>query len=192
VLSLRAARAFFVGRGASLPPLVGPAAARAGAAHALLRRLAAAQGRPLSDEQQREIAAETCEGPPEACATRLAWWSHQHPESAALAQALATLRERRPLARHLAPERLRELATLFEAGTSGAEASPEQAARLTDLFVDYYLHSAPFSRAALAGVWRRCNDTSGGARCLQGLARAEQRVGPLRRAARARAGAARG
>jgi len=192
VLSLRAARAFFVGREAALPRLVSPAATQVGAEHSLLRRFAAAQGRELSDEQHRELVAETCKGVPEACATRLAYWSHQHPGSAAREQALVGLRKRQRLGRHLTPERLRELASLFEASAPGAPATPEDAARLTDLFVDYYLHAAPFSREALARVWRRCNDAAGGARCLQGLARAEERLGPLRRAARATAGGARG
>jgi hypothetical protein len=193
VLSVRAARAFFVGRPAALPPTAKPAAAAIGADHALLRRLAAAQGGALTDEQHGEIVAETCEGVPEACATRLAYWMREHPDSARREETLAGLRARELLAPHLAAERLAELADLFDGRGARGSATPEEAGRLTDLFLRHYLHAAPFSRDALAGVWRRCRDaTAGGARCMRGLARAEERVGPLQRAARRAAEASAG
>jgi spermidine synthase len=185
VLSLRAARAFFVGRPAALPPTVRLAPARRGAEHALLRRFVDAQGAPLSDAQHAELAAETCEGVPPACATRLAWWAHQHPDSARRDEMLRHLRARPGLEARLAPARLRELEALFDSDGRRGSTTPEEAARLTELFVEHYLHATPFSRDALAAVWRRCrDDATGGARCLQGLARAEEQLGPLRRADR--------
>jgi spermidine synthase len=181
VLSLRAARAFFVGRPASLPPTVRPAAALVGAEHSLLRRLAGAQGGRLSDAEHDEVVAETCKGIPQPCATRVAYWMHQHPDSARRDETLVRLRTRDVLAQHLTPKRLRALTALFAPDGPRARANPEEASRLTALFVEYYLHAAPFSRDGLAAIWRRC---SGGAPCVQGLARAEERVGPLRRAVR--------
>jgi hypothetical protein len=48
---------------------------------------------------------------------------------------------------------------------------------LTDLFQRYYSHAAPFSRAALEDVWRRCR----GPRCAAGRAQAEKELGLLSR-----------
>ena len=58
--------------------------------------------------------------------------------------------------------------------------TPEEAARITDLFVDYYTHAAPFPRAVLAEVWRRCaEDTAQQDACRAGRAAAELRLGSL-------------
>jgi spermidine synthase len=183
VLSFRAGRAFFVGRNAALPATTQPAPAAAGANHSLLGRLSAESGGTLSDEVHHQLAAEACKHLATVCATFLARWMHEHPESEAREALLATARTKPGFATHLAPQQLATLTGLFGAGLAeNGAATPETARRVTDLFVRYYHHGAPFSREVLAALWRRCDDAKG-ERCSQGRAAAEARVGPLRSAA---------
>lgn len=182
VLTHRAGRAFFLARAASLPAAAGPEAARLGAENSLLRRYAAAEGGILPDELHQTLVAESCRGIPTVCATRVAYWLHQHPASPALAHQLAQLRPLPQLADDLTPARLAALVALFAPGeVRPGETTPEEASQLTNLFLRYYLHAAPFSREVLASVWQRCSDGAGaGTRCAEGLAEAEARLGPLR------------
>jgi spermidine synthase len=190
VLSHRAGRAFFRGYAASLPPTVRPVPAALGARHSLLRRLAEASGGRLPDDVHAAIVTETCRTAPLPCATLLARWQYEHPTSPARAALLATYRAEGRFPAQLAQGQLDALASLYDpARTAAQRATPEQARHRTQLFIEYYHHGAPFSREALAALWDRCVEGRGaGARCAQGLAAAEQQLGPLRRAADAGAG----
>ena len=58
--------------------------------------------------------------------------------------------------------------------------SVEDASRATQLFVDFYTHGAPFSRGALAEIWRRCEaDPAQRSACRAGRAEADRRLGFL-------------
>jgi spermidine synthase len=188
VLSYRAGRAFFLGQMAALPPTAGPAAAAAGARNSLLGRFVAASGGALPDAVHEQLVNHVCAQNPVLCATLTAKWMRDVPESGAREAMLVPLRQNPVWAKHLGAPKLATLAALF--GPSGAvpgAASPEEAQRLTDLFVTYYHHGTPFSRAVLAAVWQRCAEHEPrGRRCQSGLRAAEARVGPLRSTAAAR------
>jgi hypothetical protein len=182
VLSQRAARAFFRGRPASLPLTLRAEPAAVGADNSLLRRYAQRSGGRLSEQAHLELAEQACRNIPTLCATLMADWMRDFPSSPTRDQMLERVRQMPQFAPHLIDTRLRHLAGLFGGG-AGSEGAldPEQARRLTDLFVEYYHHGTPFSRESLALVWRECRpsqpDDPG---CRRGLAAAEARVGPLR------------
>jgi len=181
VLSQRAARAFFRGQQAELPPTIRRAPAAIGAENSLLRRYAALSGGKLSDDAHRELAGQACQNIPTLCATLIADWIREIPSSPARDQLLANLRQFGPFAPHLTDTKLRHLVGLFPSG-AGSEGALDaaQAERLTDLYVQYYHHGTPFSRESLALIWEQCHPP-GDASCTNGLAAAEVRVGPLRR-----------
>jgi hypothetical protein len=98
---------------------------------------------------------------------------------------IAALRRDRGFATQLAPRTLHEVASLLGAERpSDAPISPTDARELTDVFVRYYHHGAPFRRDVLAYAWRRCRDSAGGDSCRTGQALAEERLGPLGQGAR--------
>jgi spermidine synthase len=189
VLSHRAGRAFFRGRMAGLPSTARPEPAAVGTANSLLRKLRQGEGGVLSDEQHDQIAGAACNNAPTICATFLARWQREHPVSPAREALLDRLRQHPGFSPHVTPVRLNKLAALFAADSvADVPATPEEASRFTNLFVEYYHHAAPFSREALARVWGRCADPGAGvgrSACARGLAAAEARVGPLRPAAHA-------
>lgn len=190
MLSHRAGRAFFRGGAANVPSAARSEAAQVGADNSLLRRLAAAEG-GLSEVEYQQIVNESCEGIPTLCATRMAAWMVAHPESPARDKRLAELRPLPQITEHLSPDRLASLAVLLDParGRPGS-IKVEEATKFTNLFVEYFVHDAPFSREGLASIWRRCDEGSSGAtRCTEGLARAEERLGALGRATHARSGA---
>ncbi len=179
VLSHRAARAFFRGALADLPPTYSLEAATVGARNSLLRRLAARSGGRLPDSLREQAVKEACRWRSLECATLLAAWLHDAPDASG-PRAIAAMAGRQPgFHEDLDPQRLAELAILFGDAPGKAEGavSYQVAADATNLFVRYYSHAAPFPRAVLAGLWERCQDAPG--RCAAGLARAEGWVGPL-------------
>jgi hypothetical protein len=181
VLSNRAGRAFFRGGMAALPPTLQPAPAAIGAENSLLRRFAALSGGRLSDDAYHRIVAEACENNPNPCATLMAGWMRDVPSSPARDALLAERRAQGVFAAHLADARLRHLIELLGGPGSDAAPSPSQAKLLTDLYVGYFHHGAPFRRDALARIWQQCRpNRPGDGSCARGLAAAEARVGPLR------------
>jgi hypothetical protein len=181
VLSQRAARAFYRGLTASLPPTLQPAPAAAGAENSLLRRFAALSGGRLSDDAYRQTVREACNHSPQLCATLLASWMRDVPSSPARDALLPELRAQAGYPAHLANQRLRHLVELLGGGRdSETPPSPEQANLLTDLYVQYFHHGSPFSREVLARAWQQCRPSRpGDGSCARGLAAAEARVGPL-------------
>ncbi len=76
-----------------------------------------------------------------------------------------------------------QLVPLFEGapGAQPAKVTPTQAARASDLFIEFYDHAAPFSRAALAGLWQRCAAEPRQAQaCIAARAKLETIAGDLR------------
>jgi hypothetical protein len=180
VLNHRAARAFFRGKRASLPPTARPEAAALGSENSLLARYRRRQGGRLSDRENEQLVGEACKPRLPLCIALLADWKRQHPSSKARDRMIAALRRDRGFAAHLAPSTLHEVASLLGAERVGdASISPTDARRLTDTFLRYYHHGAPFRRGVLADVWQRCRDSAGDASCREGQALAEERLGPL-------------
>jgi spermidine synthase len=177
ILSYRAARAFFLGHPADLPALVGPAPARVGERNSLLRRLAG-EGGPLPEEMIEAAARESCRFKRlEQCATFLARWRFDHPQSPRLEATLEELRADGEAGRSLRPARIAGLVALFE---GRIRPSPEgvprpRAERLTRRYLRYYHHAVPFDRAKIEAVWSRCR----GETCAEARRRAEERLGPL-------------
>jgi len=179
LLSHHAARAFFLGSTAELPPTYASEPARVGADHSLLRLLALRGGGRLPEKARQEAAEEICRFRKLECATFLAAWLHDEP-AAPEAHALAErVRSQTGSGGDLDPEHLAALMVLFGdgAGSSDEAVSYSVAASATNLFTQSYTHAAPFPREVLAGLWRRC--LGGEGRCAAGLAAAEAQVGPL-------------
>jgi len=180
VLSQRAARAFFRGHNASLPPTVLPVPAAVGAANSLLRRYAHEQG-GLSDSTYAEVAGEACKHQPLLCATLVASWMREVPNSPTRDALLKDLRADGTFGAHLGAARLRLLNQLLVDAGPGDSIPPERAKMLTDLYVEYFHHATPFSRDALTRAWQQCRPAQpGDGSCARALAAAEGRVGPLR------------
>jgi predicted membrane-bound spermidine synthase len=181
VLSHRAGRAFFRGQEAQLPPFAEPASAKIGAERSLLRRYAAALGGALDDETHAIITAEGCKTRPILCASLLAYWHAQIPESPARDAQHAALLQIGPFRRHVGPAMIATLASFYAAAPATDPIPPAEATRLTDLFAEYYFHGAPYPRSTLASFWTRCRGAGATGGCDAARAHAERRVGPLPR-----------
>ena len=179
LLSYRAARGFYQGRTAKLPVTAAAEPARIGERNSLLRLYLERRGGVLSEDFRKQLLLATCEERPDYCATWIARWQHDDPDSLALAQVLAERRAQKRFRRHLNPSHLSEIAALFgeSASERGDALTFQQASNATRLFTEYYLHAAPFRREVLGSMWRRCRDASN--RCRAGRLRAEKSLGPL-------------
>jgi predicted membrane-bound spermidine synthase len=178
ILSYKAARAFFTGRQAWLPPYVSEAHVRVATRNSLLRRFAR-EGSSLPEEILEAAARETCRfARREECATFFARWAFDHPASPRLRTALAEVRKSASRgAPHLGPGNLAALVALFGGRLPAApdQGSHLQAERLTNRFLLHYHHAAPFDRDVLDAAWSRCR----GENCEERRRLAEQRLGRL-------------
>jgi spermidine synthase len=179
-LGYSAARGFFAGRQGRLPITATRDAAIAGQRGSLVARLGAQRGGALSAADREALVSETCRWRPVECTTLLAAWRHEAPaapELAGLLQRVAMLPEEGapPDAALVAP-----IAELF-GNAATRSVAPLEALEATELFAQYYHHSAPFSRTALAALFERCaEDAKRRVACRRGLALAEELLGPLR------------
>jgi hypothetical protein len=162
LLSDLAARAFFVG---SQVPRVGPFMSenhqKVSAMNSLLRRYAG--GAKVLPEEILELAVqETCRFKRlKDCATLLARWSVDYPESDLWRDTLPTLRKgaraRIPV---LSPQRLERLHAIYSGQIVTRPDAPspgKEARRVADLFLRHYNHVVPFDRRVLEEVWDRCD-----------------------------------
>ncbi len=163
VLSDAAARAFFVGETAQLPPSYAGNAAALGAERSLARRFKAKLSGGALERFRHDLLRETCGFNLELCTTLFAEWKRQAPDSMVLAQLLVMARdsEQSGVTAAVAPEHIEALASLFEAGPGG-DASYAFAKTATETFARHYHHAAPFAPDALLAPWQRC---SGDPRC---------------------------
>lgn len=179
VLSHRAARAFFRGQHAELPLALKPPVAALAANRSLLVSFARRTDAPLPDAVHRQLTDEVCKTRPWVCATLLAQWLAEVPESPSRDETIRALLQQSPFRRHIGPLQLRTLAGFFDPDLATTDPlAPEQATRLSNLYIEYYFHGAPFSRDALTAIWQRCRDDSE-QRCQPARARIERRIGPL-------------
>ena len=175
-LSALAGRAFFVGAQAELPGTSGPAAAEVGARNSLVRRWRALRGGRLPEAARTQIVRETCTHRPNQCLALLAEWAYEVPVSEPRERILQWLR-RNPILSQLVPlAELDSLAMLQGNGGATGTVRVEDARRAAERFTSYYHHAAPFSRAALEGLWRRCEaDLAQSDRCVEARAALERK-----------------
>ena len=155
ILSHQAARAFFTGMTGRLPVTSRPEAAEIGRRNSLLRRYEALRGGKLTEEARAQAALEACRHGSPLCATLIASWLVDTPESPARDKILGDYGHY-PVLRLGEIERLR---WLFDGVPYSAnmKVSPQTAMRASELYVDLYHHAAPFSPRALARLWQSCD-----------------------------------
>jgi SAM-dependent methyltransferase len=178
----RAARAFFTGASAHLPPSAGVRSAAIGAESSIIGRYAAYHGRALDEFDLAELARETCRHRATLCLTLLARWAHAYPDSPKRNALLADLARDPALMRRLHLERLAAVKALYAVDRSPpAGVDPlVHAKRMTDLFYRHYHHAVPFPRESLEAVWRACaREPDRRSECDRERRRAEVHLGPL-------------
>jgi predicted membrane-bound spermidine synthase len=176
ILSYRAARAYFLGRMALLPPYTTEAHQRVATRNSLLRRLARDSG-ALPEDVLETAARETCRfSRREECATFFARWGVDYPASPRRRSALAAARQNtaRPNP-YLTPDNLAGLQALFGGKIRAVPdgALRMQAEQMTKRFLRHYHHAVPFDRDILEAAWSRCR----GDKCEERRRLAEQRLG---------------
>ena len=178
ILSYRAARAFFRAGQAKLPPLLTPAHTRISQRNSLLRRLVRS-GYATQEEALLAATRETCRfDRVEECATLFARWERDFPDSVGLEASLADARAASGGRNsQLRPKAMARLRALF--GSKLPEVSEKRtlvrATRMTTLYVDNFVHAAPFDRGMLEAAWQACRDEG----CEERRRRVEERLGAL-------------
>ncbi len=174
ILSDLAARAFFSGRSVVIVPYASRNHEAVAVENSLLRRYAG--GVEVLPDEWFEIAArETCAARRDReCATIIARWAIDHPDSKSWRVTLSALRKTaRARNSTLAAHRLERLYELYNGLTIPDEDAPPahvSAQRVTDRFANFYHHVFPFERRVLEEAWNRCNTEE----CEAGRLRAEK------------------
>ena len=182
ILSDRAARAFFAGGAVGLPSFAHLRQARVGERNSLLRRYVRENGGALKSGDRARLAGQLCRSRLHECAVVLAEWLHHEPGSAQLSKQTREARRRFGIqGPPLSSLYLGRLSRLFEADASGSpRATPEFAARETQLFAQYFFSGVPFDRGYLARLFDRCAMNEQNApRCLKEREQAERQLGAL-------------
>jgi len=162
LLSDLAARAFFLGGPtARIGPYLSANQRRAALQNSLLRRYAG-KAEVLPEEILELAARESCRfNRLRDCATWLARWSVDYPDSDRWRRSASELRKRmRGWARAIGSRRL-ALLSAFYAGhvtpSDDAGLSWLDARRTTDLFVNHFNHVIPFDPRLIDEIWSRCS-----------------------------------
>jgi spermidine synthase len=183
-LSSLAARAFFVGETGTLPATVVPAAAEIGKRNSLLTRFVASHPGAFDETTRLHVIEETCKQGANQCAPLLARWIVDTPVSKPRDNLRRRISLNQELARAVRLVTVDQLVPLFDGapGERPAQVTPADAARASNLFIDFYNHAAPFSRAALASLWQRCEAEPKQEReCVEARTKLEAIVGNLRK-----------
>jgi hypothetical protein len=144
-----------------------------GRRHSLLLRWMQQRGRILPERVWWGIVTETCENQGDACAALLARWRRDAPVSQ-LRETLEASIASHPVHSRLTPLALLEpLSWLYGVRPPQADGPTwiARAREATEQFRLYYHQAAPFSRRALARLWRRCLEAEPEA-CARALAEA--------------------
>jgi len=158
-LSHLAARAFF--RGQRAEPRATTGLPAWGPEATLLGRRLARGPQPLDDGRRAALVLEYCTANrSDECGTALAWWSHEAPDSPALAAARRLTLPKDPGEAARAEARLSQLGAFYGEGAFAPldAAEAEQAARL---WRRHYLPALPFPPDAAEAPWRACRDEPG-------------------------------
>jgi hypothetical protein len=181
ILSDRAARAFFLGEMAPLLKFAQPQSAAVGYRNSLLRRFVGTQDRSLPEPVLESVVRETCTGYRKfECATLLASWIRDDPESERLEIVREELINEMPVSALPDAEELKHLGVLFGRSAFRRLDGPDslmRAHRVSAMFQLYYHHAVPFDRSRLRAVWSQCVDRN----CDAARRQLEQQVGPLGR-----------
>ena len=150
-LSDLAARAFFRGEAATLPPLLSAPAVVAGEDNSLVRRFT--QDPQRWDRKARVASlAETFKYRPAAGVTLLAEWAVEEPNSADVQAAFDQFWRAKNLSQGTDPSDIARLEALLS-GDVPAVTSLASARRAAQLFEAHFLYAFPFQRSALAQYW---------------------------------------
>ena len=175
-LSHRAAKAFFRGSDGAIPELVRPGEVRVGRENSLLRRLT--QGRNPPPIVLGVAATENCRFERSStCATFMAKWKHDRPDSPRAESVLAKLRKKPKNAPQLREESIDNLIFFFggERGSSRENDTLAFALRQTNRYLKHFSLAVPFDRRVLEEIWRRCDTPP----CEEARRDLERVVGPL-------------
>ena len=159
ILSDWAARAFFRGRRAVIPPYSGQRQEEISKRNSLLRRFAGG-GDSLPDAIFEVAVRESCRFHRMAdCTTFMTRWAFDHPDSPRRKATLSDLRwDRRSKKRGLEDFKIEQLLPLYAAPQADASdvLTSEEAAQLTVRFSRHYHQVVPFDRRVLEAAWSRC------------------------------------
>jgi hypothetical protein len=178
-LSHAAALAFFAGEEAGVPVPAHLAGLEAARDHSLVNRLANRPDPTPPAATLSALAEETCQHRGPQCATLLARWALEEPESAAREQLIRWVNENvewdtSPL------ERVDALQALYRTLPPGMPVTPDEAGRATTLFLQHYHYAYPFPRTMVEELWRRCRQNPNQrTECAERQARAERLLGEL-------------
>jgi spermidine synthase len=179
-LSDLAVRAFFAGDVATLPTGALPNAERVGRDASLwrrwIRRGGDAEARVGEDERAR-LVRQTCRWRLRECATLLAEWRHEVPQSPLRDGLERELRRRQP-----APSLALASALTHLYADDGAERTfnAREVHRLARYYESQFHYTAPFSRRVLARLFDDCTDLEGDpGGCRRARAEAERTLGAL-------------
>lgn len=175
-LGYLAAKAFYRGQVAELPPFLHKRNIEQAARTSLLRRTLDA-----SQSRQAVLAAAAIENCRvvigEQCATWMARWAYEYPDSPARLQALEKLRKTSKASAHLNAQNLQRLTSFFDKNPlqSSPARSLAMSRRETGRYLKHFNVVAPFERSALEEIWRACDTPP----CEEARRELEARVGPL-------------
>jgi spermidine synthase len=175
-LSHVAGRAFFRGGTGRLPFTGYGEAARIGRQNSLLRRYFEHWQGDVPAEVRASAIREVCRQRSTSCATLLADWQRQTPDSPELAELTREATRQVAFPGPLDPQVISKLAVLFGGDSPTAQDSiPISAARqATQRYTRFYHHATPFSADGLLRIWSRCApDPKTPRSCAQGTRRAQ-------------------
>jgi hypothetical protein len=137
--------------------MLNSASVRLGLENSLLRNYATHFDGQLPDALRAAFVREVCRLHAKRCATVLAEWRHDDPESAALQATIAWTQQNETLRAEFEGGKLSSIAEFFDADNfQDAPGTYASARRLTQSFTDYYEYSAPFDIEILSDTWWRC------------------------------------
>jgi hypothetical protein len=179
ILSQHAARAFYSGHSLLLPRFAGGPDAKEPRPRALLAELF--DGGPIAEEVFARVTRHLCNSlRAQECATWLARWRLDHPDSSAAAGYDPRSIERMSQSDVLDPLAIARVASLFAGDVPPAlqQGDPlRRAQRITNQFSSSYVHAIPFERSLLRAAWDRCDgDGAAGEACRVARERTNERL----------------
>jgi len=180
ILSQHAARAFFAGRGVDLPTVAGGPDANGNRPRALFTRVYPPD-QPVPEEIAESVTRHLCAmHRPKECATWLARWRSDHPESETVRNLeLRSLGKGLEKRDELQPPVIARIEQLFRGelpATPHAKNPVARATQLTGLFTGHYVHTIPFDRRVLGKAWSACRgNPSVNASCQQTRQQVDER-----------------
>jgi spermidine synthase len=180
-LSYLAARAFFAGKFGDMPLTPSPAVVAIGQRNSLLRRHAGRPGGGFDDAAYLQVAEEVCGVGTDTCLTWMARWTLDVPVSPGRDKLEQTIRKNTKLAAFLRTDQVPNVMALYDDGPPLAdEVTPERATQASKQYRRFYHYAVPFSREALAEVWRRCEAKAEQQKsCYAARLKAERELGDL-------------